>query len=219
MALLSIVIPIGPQETSFKFLLKDLENIKEDYEVILVGTREIDPIKSKILNLRYFVSEMGRGAQLNFGAKKSKGKFIWFLHADSRLREGAFTKLLNSLLKNSQDIHYFNLKFIPRGPKMLINEWGVKLRSDYLGMPFGDQGIALKKEIFEKVGGFQRTAGEDHHFIWQAKLKGFKLRNTKEKIYTSARKYEQNGWVRTTSKHLFLTIKQAIPYWAKILKG
>ncbi|RLA64796.1 MAG: hypothetical protein DRQ88_10240 [Epsilonproteobacteria bacterium] len=222
MALLSIVIPLGPTETGLQFLLKDLENISEirkNCEVLIVGTKAIDSFNSKIENLKYLVSEIGRGVQLNFGAENAQGEYLWFLHADTRLKKSAYTKLLNSLLKNNEDIHYFNLKFLSQGTKMLINEWGVKLRSDFLGMPFGDQGIALKKGVFRRIGGFPQISGEDHHFIWQAKLKGFKLRNTDEKLYTSARKYEQNGWLRTTLGHLYLTFKQAIPYWAKILKG
>lgn len=221
MAHLSIIIPIGPEETGFKFLLKDLENIheiRENCEVILVGTKEMDPINLKIKNFKYLVSEIGRAPQQNFGAKSAKGDFLWFIHADSRIRKSAFEKLFNSLLKNHGDIHYFNLKFLSSGPMMLLNEWGAKFRSDYLGMPFGDQGFAVKKEIFEKIGGLPLTSGEDHHFIWQAKLMGFKLRNTGEKIYTSARKYHQNGWLCTTLGHLFLTFKQAMPYWAKILR-
>ena len=216
MALLSIVIPVGPNETGLDFLLKDLEQFV-DFEVILVGTHKLTPI-TKIKNLKCLVSEVGRGPQLNTGAEKCEGEFIWFLHADSRIKESAYKKLLLSLKKYPHDIHYFDLKF--NGPgKMLINEWGAKLRSDLLGMPFGDQGISLKKEIFTQVGGFKKTFGEDHHFIWQAKLKGHKLRNTGAKIYTSARKYEQNGWLRTTLGHLILTFKQALPYWGKILRG
>jgi len=216
MANLSIVIPIGPLEDGLPLLLKDLEKLGP-FEVIVVGTEKISLPPAKIKNLKYLICEVGRAPQLNFGAKNSAGEFIWFLHADSRINKKSYINLVDSLKKNSNDIHYFNLKFSSK--KMFLNELGVKLRSDLLGMPFGDQGIAVKKEIFESVGGFKNTVGEGHHFIWQAKLKGLKLRNTHGTIYTSARKYEQNGRLRTTLRHLYLTYKQAFPYWVKILKG
>lgn len=213
MALISIVIPVGPKETGLELLLKDLEQFV-DCEVILVATHKLNPI-TKIKNLKCLVSKIGRGVQLNTGAENCEGEYIWFLHADSRVKQSAYKKLLRSLERFPEDIHYFDLKF-SGSRKMAINEWGVKIRSDLFGMPFGDQGIAVKKEVFKQLGGFPLVSAEDHHFIWQAKLKGHTLRNTGAEIYTSARKYEQNGWVRTTSRHLYLTFKQALPY---ILKG
>jgi glycosyltransferase involved in cell wall biosynthesis len=212
MAPLSIVIPVGPKETGLELLLKDLEQFV-DCEVILVGIEKLNPT-TKIKNLKCLVSKIGRGVQLNTGALNCTGEYIWFLHADSRLKQSAYKKLLLSLERFPEDIHYFDLKF-SGSRKMAINEWGVKIRSDLFGMPFGDQGIAVKKEVFKKIGSFPLNSAEDHHFIWQAKLKGHKLRNTGAKIFTSARKYEENGHIRTTLKHLYLTFKQALPYILK----
>ena len=220
---LSVIIPIGPGEKAYVNLLKNFESLGKKVpisgfcEFILVATEKIDVSWSGLCPLRVMATSPGRGRQLNEGASWARGKFLWFLHADTEVRAGSFKKLQDSLRNYPNDIHYFNLKFNSR--KMILNEWGVSFRSRVLGMPFGDQGFALKKSLLEQLGGFPEIPAEDHHFIWQARLQGLKLRNIGDFLVTSDRKYQEHGWLRVTCNHLFLTFKQAIPYWRKFLSG
>ena len=97
---------------------------------------------------------------------------------------------------------------------MILNALGVKLRSDILGIPFGDQGFCLSQELFWSLGALsENDFGEDHLFLWKARQKGIKLENTRGSIRTSSRKYREKGWLQTTLSHLFLTAKEAVPRW------
>jgi glycosyltransferase involved in cell wall biosynthesis len=217
---LSIVIPLGPYEKKYEQLLGDLEiiaaQIKISFEILLVAPKELKLKKHYSYKITYLLSPIGRGPQMNYGAENAKGDFICFLHADSQIKLDDFNFLLISLEKYPNDLHYFDLQFSCR--QMLLNQMGAKFRSDILGIPFGDQGLAMKRQQFKLLGGFTHELGEDHHFVWKARLAGVHLRNNGGTLVTSPRKYQENGWARTTARHLVLTFKQAFPYFLKLLK-
>jgi GT2 family glycosyltransferase len=93
---------------------------------------------------------------------------------------------------------------------MKINSWGANMRARFFGIPFGDQGFCIEKQLFETLGGYSETApyGEDHLFVWRAHKAGVKLNRVPARLTTSARKYQQNGWLKTTLLHQYLWIKQ-----------
>ena len=161
---ISIVIPVGPGENALEALLKDLRSIEKEAELIVVRGSS-------------------RAKQLNEGAQKATRNFLWFLHADSRFSPKTLEALLRSLSNDPHAMHYFNLSFLPDGPPlMFINEIGCWIRSHVLGVPFGDQGFAVSKEIFGTLGGFPENVpyGEDHLFVWRARQKGVPLRWTRQ---------------------------------------
>ena len=159
---------------------------------------------------------------MNLAAAATHRRFLWFLHADSRLGTSAISSLVRSLREAPDALHYFDLVFeTDQLRRMAINNVGVWVRSHLLGMPFGDQGFCVKREVFARLGGFDEQAryGEDHLLVWSAHRAGIKVRCTGEKIGTSARKYLDRGWLATTVDHQALTIKQAWPQVRKLLKG
>ncbi len=197
---ISIIIPVGPGESALEALLGDLRPIEKEAELIVIRGSS-------------------RGKQQNDGARKATRNFLWFLHADSRLSSKTLAALLGSLGKNPHALHYFNLKFLPdRPPLMFINEIGCWIRSRIFGVPFGDQGFAVSKEIFETLGGFPENVpyGEDHLFVWRARQKGIPLRNTGTSLYTSARRYAKTGWAKLTWAYARRWTCQAWPEWKKV---
>lgn len=154
-----------------------------------------------------------RAAQMNDAARVAEGKWLWFLHADSQLREREVRALAESLARAPSALHYFDLQFFD-GPALLkINEWGAAVRSRFFGMPFGDQGFCMPRKLFEELGGFCETVlyGEDHLLVWKARRNGVRLNRVPATIRTSGRKYRDQGWVKTTVRHQVLTWLQAFP--------
>ena len=227
---ITIVIPIGPGDHSWRSLVEDLrvlfleESIPFEADVVLCFCKEDEALflseqylckKQNVFPIKPVISSKGRSTQLNKGAENAEGDFLWFLHADSKLEASTLFKLYQSLLDEPKALHYFHLMFLRDGPFLTyLNEFGARMRSEVLKMPFGDQGFCIKKETFSFVGGFltggERKGGEDHLFIWEARRKGVRLRNTGGFLATSARKYRENGWLKTTCYHIFLTYKVAI---------
>lgn len=214
---LSIIIPIGPGEHLWGPLLADLSRGRDqDIEIILcaVKSEPLDFKRKYESNVIWSLSPEGRASQMNHGAQLAKGKYLWFVHADSRFNYDPIPVLLNKLERLPDSLLYFDLRFLKDGPALMrINEWGVWFRSRVLGIPFGDQGMVLKGELFRRIGGFKEEAdyGEDHLFVWAARHLGISLHSVGYPIFTSARKYNKYGQAQTTLHHMWLTFRQAAP--------
>ncbi|AFS79629.1 glycosyl transferase, group 2 family protein [Gottschalkia acidurici 9a] len=211
---LSIVMPVGFKEGQLKYLMEDLKELPKDIEILLVTSsfENLDDISvDSKLTVRKILSPSGRGKSMNVGAKESKGEFLWFLHADSRLDKDTVPSLIRAMYENPEDLLYFNLAFYDAPKAIKLNELGVYFRSHFLKTPFGDQGFCIRRDIFEQLGGYVIDApyGEDHLFVKHAIRNKVKLTVIKAKLYTSGRKYKKNGWLKTTLTHLYLWQIQA----------
>ena len=215
---LSVVIPIGPNETSIDALISDLTALTNLLEIICVTTDPSTPLPQHPL-LTTVSFPAGRSRQLNEGCKTAKGDWIWILHADSRIPRPTTTKVCDCVCPDhSQTLFYGELAFIPPHPKaMILNAIGANIRSRSLNLPFGDQGFLFSKEVWKAIGPFTtaHSYGEDHLFVWAAKRRHLSIQSLERPVYTSARKYQRNGWLRTTIYHQYLFWKQAIPQFFK----
>ena len=229
--LLSVVIPIGPEEEKLPSgLLSDLNFLPDGCELIFtVSDRhfaiENTPLSQELLS-RYIVkwvitSSPGRAVQMNAGADTASGIFLWFLHLDSRFSEKLVSRLLANLQQHPEALHYCLLAFMRDGPLgMRLNGLGANVRSFVFGTPFGDQGLALSRASFYHVGGYPENVryGEDHLFVWHSRQKGLRLRCCREYLMTSARKYQSEGWFFLTMRYQYLWIKQAWPELTTLIK-
>lgn len=210
---LSIIVPLGPGEQAWRDLLPQLAACGGDSEILLVHTgTEVDIADPALPGVRQIASAQGRARQLNAGARAARGRWLWFLHADSHLSEDALPRLRKLVDTNVEALGYFDLRFADDGPRLTqLNALGANLRSRWLGLPFGDQGLVLRADTFQGLGGYDETlsSGEDHQLVWRVRTIGIPLCRLSASIKTSARKYRQQGWLSTTFDHLRLTARQA----------
>ncbi|CAA0081724.1 Uncharacterised protein [BD1-7 clade bacterium] len=221
--LLSIIVPVAPNEISWLRLMQDFGPIRDEAEILIVcgDSRQQSIILNKLddlpLNLRVITALPGRAEHLNAGAEAAQGDYLWFIHADSQIPRQAIRQLKRILPQADQQVFYFDLKFFPDGPRLMeVNEWGVWFRSRFFTAPFGDQAFLVSKSLFNKIGPYPVNAdyGEDHLWIWQARHKGIAIKPAKTWVMTSARKYQQHGWLSTTGTHLRLFSKQYLrEFW------
>jgi len=206
---LSIVIPVGFNEICWRRLVDDLTSLDQSVEIILSACQPI-PENLPIFNHVYWIqSEQGRAKQLNAGAKRASRQVIWFLHADTQLSDGVVEALNQFIQQTELSLGYFDLKFAQDGPwSTRLNAWAANLRSRYARLPFGDQGLIVRKSVFERLNGFDESVliGEDMDFVIRAQSMGINLFPLAAALITSARRYRQYGWLKTTLKHLWLTI-------------
>lgn len=161
----------------------------------------------------------GRARQQNAGARDAAGDWLWFLHADCELAPDtvlALSRFVASAVGRAGNVApiagYFDLRFLDDGPAMTrLNAAGAWLRSHWLGLPFGDQGLLLPRRLFERMGGFDNALerGEDHDLVWRLRRAGVALQPVGAPLLTSARKYAERGWWATTTGHLGETARQA----------
>lgn len=210
---LSIVIPVGPDDTAWQGLMPELARV-DAADIALVFPSEIpsEPVQLTDKRLLLTITSTGRARQQNAGATATGAPWLWFLHADSRFAPTTLLRLREFIARNDPVLGYFDLRFADDGPRWTrINALGARLRSRWLGLPFGDQGLLIPRRVFETLGGFDESvpSGEDHALVWRAKSSGIPVRPVGAPLLTSARKYAQQGWWRTTARHLRLTCQQA----------
>jgi hypothetical protein len=216
---LAVVVPIGPGEQAWRGLLPQLAALPPAARIVLVATTDADlPDRSDRLvaalraELLTMTTAPGRAWQQNAGAHAADRRFLWFLHADSRLDDMTLPALARGLQHAPDSLGFFDLRFESDGPLAVrLNGLGVFVRSRWLGLPFGDQAFFLSHASFERLGGFDTTLayGEDHALVWAARRAGMALVPARAPIYTSARKYAEGGWLRTTARHVWWTAAQA----------
>ena len=198
---LSIVIPLGPGDGLPRQLLAALPPGDSDQRIVSAT----QPAPADLpADVEWIHGERGRGRQLNRGAEAATGQWIWFLHADSRLEAGAVERVHAFIRLSEAVIGYCRLRYLDDGPPAAaLNALGANWRSRFLGRPYGDQGLCLPRDAFWRLGGFREdlVRGEDLDFVVRARGVGLRTRCMGPTIWTSARRYRERGWLRTTLEH------------------
>jgi glycosyltransferase involved in cell wall biosynthesis len=204
---LSIVIPLASGEQEWRGLLPSLRDEAPAAEIVLSAVAgDIQPFPPDVHLVQ---GAAGRARQLNAGIAAARGDWLWLLHADSRLARGTVTAIERA--PPADYLGYFDLAFHDGRWPVRLNAIGAWLRSRLLSLPFGDQGFLLRRSVFDTLGGFDEAldCGEDHALVWAARRNGIALRPMRARLYSSARKYEQQGWWTTTRSHATATLAQA----------
>mgnify|MGYP002712989953 CR=1 FL=1 len=213
---LSVIVPLAPDEVAWPALIEQLASLPPASEVILACTEahriQRPPHWPAATGFRSVRCAIGRARQQNAAARCARGEWLWFLHADSRLSPDVLPTVQHFLDSGAEALAYFDLAYAGDGPRLAaLNAWGANLRSRWLGLPFGDQGLLLPARRFAELGGYDESAacGEDHLLVWAARHGHLPLQRLAAPIRTSARKYARHGWLRTTLRNARLTAAQA----------
>ena len=196
MSKISIVIPTINEANNLPLLLSDLSIIQKQGEVIIVdgGSKDKTIDVANIYGAKVCKSkERNRGLQLDIGAKESKGDWLIFLHADTRLTHDWFTKIKSVLKGDKNYIYYFKFKVNDKKIIYRLLEILVNFRSQYFKEPYGDQGLIIHRSIYLKNNGFRKISlMEDVDFFMRLKNKK-NLKQLNLPIFTSSRKWERTN--------------------------
>jgi rSAM/selenodomain-associated transferase 2 len=193
---ISIIIPTLNEANNLPLLLSDLLTTYKEGEIIIVdcGSEDRTIDVAKIYGAKVYRSkEKNRGLQLDIGAKNSKGEWLIFLHADTRLTHDWFRKI-NSVFKGDKNyIYYFKFKIYHKKMIFRVLEILVNLRSRFFKQPYGDQGLIIHKTNYLKNNGFRKIPlMEDVDFLRRLKNKK-NLKQLNLPILISSRKWERTN--------------------------
>jgi rSAM/selenodomain-associated transferase 2 len=143
-------------------------------------------------------SVRGKGPQINAGAAAAAGDVLLFLHADSAISQPALDALTVALADPQVAGGAFRVRFAEARPRSLrLVAAGINLRARLRRSATGDQGIFVRKKVFEAVGGAPDwPLFEDVELVRRVKKAG-KFLVLKAEITTSARRYIRQGVLRT----------------------
>jgi len=193
---ISIIIPTINEASNLPLLLSDLSSIQKEGEIIIVDSGSEDKTIdiANIYGAKVFISkERNRGLQLDIGAKNSKGEWLIFLHADTRLTHDWFKKINSFLKGNKNSIYYFEFKINHKKIIYRVLEILVNFRSKFFKQPYGDQGLIIHKTTYFKNNGFRKIPlMEDVDFLRRLKKKK-DLKQLNLPIFISSRKWERTN--------------------------
>lgn len=196
---ISVIIPTYNEGGNLPVLLEDLRAYP-DLEIIVTdgGSRDQTPTVAREFGVRFVSSEKGRCFQLNTGAQAATGEVLLFLHCDTFLPENFSEHLHEVLGRRGTSVGAFRLKIDAPGAGFRLIEWGANLRSRWWRLPYGDQALFVRRDIFARAGGFPDfPIMEDIGLVRRLKKLG-RVRIAATPVTTSARRWQKFGLVRTT---------------------
>lgn len=201
--MISIIIPTYNESLKIEEFQKQLETLKGDFEVIFSDGFSTDNTYEKIYFPKIQESKY-RSNQMNSAVKYSKGDYLWFLHADSKIHADSILAIENS----NSDIGCFTLAFDSPKWQMSMIAFNSSLRVKFRNIAFGDQGIFIRRDLFKKIGGYAPIPlMEDYQLSIDLKKLGKKFYLSPLPITTSARRFEENGIWKTVLKMQLLQYK------------
>lgn len=140
----------------------------------------------------------GRGGQLARGAAAAKGDWLLFLHADTVLSPDWPAVVRRHMAEAPERAGFFRLRFDEGGFAARWTAGWANFRARRLGLPFGDQGLLVRRDIYRRAGGHpDLPIMED-----VALARRLKLRALEAEAVTSARRYRRDGWARRGWRNL-----------------
>ncbi|MDR9440324.1 MAG: TIGR04283 family arsenosugar biosynthesis glycosyltransferase [Halomonas sp.] len=192
---LSIIIPTLDEAATIEALLIRLRASQaRDVEILVVDGGSLDDTvaRARPLASMVIVQSPGRSRQMNAGAREARGRYLLFLHADTRLPRDA-DRLIASALADRHCWGRFDVRLEGRHPLLPVIAGAMNLRSRLTGIATGDQGLFMTREAFDAVGGFpDQPLMEDIEMSRRLKRQSPPACLT-EKVTSSGRRWDQQG--------------------------
>lgn len=155
--LLSVIIPTLNEENSLPETLASLPSNPVSAEYIIVDGGSTDAtravISSKVKCQWLDCPVTGRAEQMNYAVQHARGEVLLFLHADVQLPADAFDLIRAALTDTSVVGGGFCLRYPRRHWVLALCALGSRINHPLT--TYGDQGLFMRRDVFECIGGFR----------------------------------------------------------------
>ncbi len=207
--MIGVVIPTLNEAQTLPALLADLRELARvvplDVVVVDGGSGDGTAARAVAGGARVVEAPRGRARQLNRGAMAARGDWLLFLHADCRPGEDARTALLTALEPSARvqaAVFRFAIDLPPFWRRFI--ESGQAIREALSGLAYGDQGLLIRREVFQAVGGYPELPLMEDVAMIRMLRRRTRVTRLPASLVTSGRRYRRGGVLRTWLKHTAL---------------
>ncbi len=195
---ISVIIPALNEGVNIEAVIRRAEDREAEIIVVDGGSTDDTKVRASNAGARVEAGPVGRAVQQNRGAEIARGKVLLFLHADTHLPDRYAAHVFETLMDPGTAVGAFRFKTDLNKPFMKVIEFMTNIRSRYFKLPYGDQGLFMRKSVFESIGGFPEVSiAEDLLLVRRLSERGI-IRISKAEVVTSARRWLTFGLLRTT---------------------
>jgi rSAM/selenodomain-associated transferase 2 len=210
--MISVIIPVLNEASRIQSMLRELQALRRAGDETIVvdgGSSDDTAALARGLADRVEIAPRGRALQMNAGAAVARGDILLFLHADTKLPLSAFSTIESSLRNSALHWGRFDVRLESRRPLIRAVAFLMNLRSRLTGIVTGDQAIFVRRETFERAGGYPQIALMEDIALSRALKKTSWPVRIPTPALTSARKWESGGVWRT----IFLMLRLRLAYF------
>jgi len=200
MTRISIIVPVLNEAQGISESLAALAPLRaRGHEVIVVdgGSSDKTPDLARRAADRVASAPRGRASQMNAGAALARGEVLVFLHADTRLPEGAGERILQGLAASGRAWGRFDVRIEGASVFLPVIAFFMNQRSRATGIATGDQAIFVRREAFRRAGGFPPLELMEDIALTRSLKRVSRPLCLAEKAVTSGRRWERHGVLRT----------------------
>ncbi len=146
----------------------------------------------------------GRAAQQNLGARHAAGDVLLFLHADNWLDPTGIHQIEEALADDGVLGGAFRQQIEATGRLYRLLERGNAWRAGRRGLPYGDQGIFMRRETFEQLGGFPDVPIMEDLLLMRRFRRLARPVLLPGPLHVSPRRWQRNGVVGQTARNWLL---------------
>jgi rSAM/selenodomain-associated transferase 2 len=196
---ISVVIPCLNEGAIVRQRLAALQPLRRaGHEIILVdgGSSDGTVERARPLVDRVLSAARGRARQMNLGAREARWGVLWFLHLDAELPAGAAKAVLGAI-RDGCDWGRFEVRLSGRARLLRVVERMMSVRSRVTGIATGDQGVFVRRALFESAGGFSEIPLMEDVELSARLRRIARPAVVPLRIVASSRRWERNGILRT----------------------
>lgn len=207
MLAISVIIPTLNEQPRIAAAIESVRRSLPTTEIIVAdgGSADRTVANAASAGARIVRSQKGRGPQCIAGASVATGEWLLFLHADTSLPPNATEVLAAFCALREANVGTFRLAFDDAGWFLRASAW--LTRFDSVFTRFGDQGIVIRRDFYDSLGGFPAwPLFEDVELLRRAR-RVTRVWSLPANVTTSARRFRRRGPIRQQLQNTQLLLR------------
>lgn len=203
--MVSVVIPIlADRNTARQLIARIPADVRAEIIIAEAGSEPgLEMLSHGRPDVTVLHTQQGRGRQMNAGAGLARGEWLLFLHADSQLPSDWLDLFQSHYVRDAVG-GWFQFALDDPAWQARTLERAVAWRVRLLRLPYGDQGLFVRRSTFAALGGYRDIElMEDVDFVRRLVAAG-QVVEMPSAIVTSSRRWRRDGWFRRSARNVTL---------------